>query len=730
MKEELIQARRILISQHDVGYALSVIKPYIYDNHTKVINNDFEDIVTDYNLMKDFVIKGYHDPKRDDVYNRIVRQCYELCNNAIVQEKTMNGNSYADAAGQSRGLCCDQNAITKTMEGFVQDVAMASLDNDADKNEKLNTIYYDHQVFIQNLFCEILISRQWKDGDFSYFSKLLLSPAIDINDACVLISSVTLATINVFDFNKFKTLSSIYANASDEKLKQRALVGMVLSLPEGEENIYPELKRIIDDVIDDGNNQNELLELQLQILFCMNADADAQKIKTDIMPNIIKNNNLTITRAGIEEKDEDAMQDILNPGDADKAMEEVEKSFSGMIDMQKQGSDIYFGGFSQMKRFPFFYKMSNWFCPFYLEHPDLKNVSEKLQGSKFLTLLLEHGPFCDSDKYSFALSMATVIMNIPDNLKEILNNEDAFGPTANDEDITKPAYLRRMYLQDLYRFFRLYQFKQDFINPFAYGSGKGLFFCNAVIRKSPLGRRIADVMNFLINHHLINKSFDTIIKLYDGDKFSDVEYLKLSALVKLKNGDYDAAYKLLAKLLESKPSDIQILKGMAKAAFHENRYDESIKCYDKLISMLPDDYHLLLDKAILQVNTSDYKLGMNVLFKLNYEHPSDANVMRAMAWGHLRDKQPDKALDVYMKLFEKGNKASADYLNCGYAKWFINDIEGAAGMFKRFMKTFPDVDENSGRKQLASEFFTDEQLLKSYEITPIDEKIIIDLAID
>ena len=52
----------------------------------------------------------------------------------------------------------------------------------------------------------------------------------------------------------------------------------------------------------------------------------------------------------------------------------MEESFQKMAEMQKQGTDIYFGGFSQMKRFPFFNELSNWFVPFYSHHPAVAEV--------------------------------------------------------------------------------------------------------------------------------------------------------------------------------------------------------------------------------------------------------------------------------------------------------------------------------------------------------------------
>ena len=86
-------------------------------------------------------------------------------------------------------------------------------------------------------------------------------------------------------------------------------------------------------------------------------------------------------------------------------MEELEASFQKISDMQKRGADIYFGGFSHMKRFSFFYTLCNWFMPFYTEHPQLQHLTQGLLQSNFIKQLMLHGPFCDSDKYSFTLGV-------------------------------------------------------------------------------------------------------------------------------------------------------------------------------------------------------------------------------------------------------------------------------------------------------------------------------------
>ena len=157
-------------------------------------------------------------------------------------------------------------------------------------------------------------------------------------------------------------------------------MGWALTLPANSQ-LYPQLKSVVKSFCEDTLNVSQLIELQMQVYLCMNAENDHAEIQRDIMPNIINHSNLKITRFGIEEKDDDPLEDILHPDAADHAMEAVEQSFQKMLDMQKAGADIYFGGFSQMKRFPFFYRISNWFEPFCVNHPELQSSVAKLKGS-------------------------------------------------------------------------------------------------------------------------------------------------------------------------------------------------------------------------------------------------------------------------------------------------------------------------------------------------------------
>ena len=104
--------------------------------------------------------------------------------------------------------------------------------------------------------------------------------------------------MQVFDINKFKTLVTLYLNAEDEEVKQRALVGFAFTLPSLEDELYPEVKEIVDEVIA-KKGAKELYELQLQVFYCKNTDADNEELQKNILPNIMGNEHFSLNSSDI-----------------------------------------------------------------------------------------------------------------------------------------------------------------------------------------------------------------------------------------------------------------------------------------------------------------------------------------------------------------------------------------------------------------------------------------------
>ena len=91
----------------------------------------------------------------------------------------------------------------------------------------------------------------------------------------------------------------------------------------------------------------------------------------------------------------------------------MEATMRRMQDMQKEGIDVFYHGFSQIKRYPFFYDISNWLVPFFHQHPDIAQFVSKQEGLHFLSKVFASNAFCNSDKYSFVIALQEVLNQLP-----------------------------------------------------------------------------------------------------------------------------------------------------------------------------------------------------------------------------------------------------------------------------------------------------------------------------
>lgn len=784
-----------LIAKHNVGKALRAMKETIAEDKLPgYIVARYEDVKNDYRLMQDAMMRGLRDDKIDEVYADIMRKVYGAGLDVLIEEKVKRYSSFAYARVSAQQTEAHPDAVRTVLEAYVQDMAMMAFEPENTRKAKMEKLTADHHAYMKQLFNALLVAPMWNDRRAADFADLLLSPTIDRDDALLLVSAVMLATMNVNDPYKWDMLAEVYVRATDKVLKMRALVGWVLSLPYDPRGprLFPFVQERIKAMLADKTTLKQMLDMQMQMLFCCNADADNEEIQRNIMPTLIKNTNLQMTRLGIVEKEDDPMKDIMDPNAAERDMEEMERKYRKMMDMQKQGSDIYFGGFSKMKTFPFFNDLCNWFAPFNAAHPALGAARERLAGSTFLNNLMENGPFCDSDKYSFALAIAQIMDRMPDNVKEMLNSDATFGPTVSKDEQEDPAYICRSYLQSLYRFFRLYRSKRDFLNPFILdeledNDGNALFLSYKLLACPEMEENAVALCGFLLKRKMMRELRSMAICYKSSQNPRLVRFL---ALVPMTDGKWQEAYDLFASVPEDQHTE-ESLRGMAHCCMSLKRFGEAVAIYRRLLAMHPDSFSYQLNLAVCLMSSDAFSScgdaasscgdvasscgdascdasscgvasslggkvearpnkvveeGTKLLYKLDYEHPNNANVRRVLAWCMMLQGSFDKAIDIYTRLLSQPDAVSADRLNAAYAHWLSRDVARAVALLREYCNLCEqdeaqakEAAKKQGRRceptksrnyRLVEDFTKDADLLSKYGISLTERKIMVDIVLN
>lgn len=720
--EEILSKAINCLMDRRLSNAIEVLDQLYVQRPSLMGHSEFEAIKTDYQLMVDYMGRGFSDSHRESLYNTLLQRLYRVAADLEISWRCKNVSAYVNSFRVIDHLNTSHDFVRTVLESFVSDIAMLSLQPEEMREQKSTELYDRHQSFINRLFSALWTSCQWTDDDSKFYTELLLSPTVVSTDQQVIVSAISLGAMNQFDINKFKTLVNVYQKATDEHVRQRALVGWVLAVFEGMD-IFPEQDAMIRELCENPAITRELLTLQIQFFYSKDAEKDNDKIQRDIMPDIMRNSNLTIGRLGIMEKEEDAIESILHQDADEKRMEQLEEKVRKMMDMQKQGSDIYFGGFSQMKRFPFFNDMVNWFTPFYLDHPALRSVINKLGDTKFLNTLMERSNFCESDRYSFAFALEQIINQLPADIKDAIGSDAMLGPLAESDDTEDAISTRRTYLQDLYRFFRLYHTANDFINPFE-DNGKGDFVADTFFftYKSFMGTGLDDVKLRLASHLYKHQQMTELAELLTTFQSADPRYAILMGYTNINMGKAEFAYQFFDYALKTEPDNQWALKGKARAALDAEDYKTAEKVYTELLKLEPGHKNYTMNRCVALLKLGRTSEVREELFRLDYQYPEDMNVKRVLAWAMLSDNSLDKASQLYDTLLA-ATPAHEDYLNAGYCQWAMGNVQRAVELFREWM-----VKSGKSREQLLEEFRSDADTLTMYSISEIDCFLMLSLV--
>ena len=716
------------LCQRQLGAGIVALENYLLMESNQSSMEELSSIKSDYRLMADYWQRGVDDTHRGEVYDRLLHRLYALTSDILTSQQYRESIYWQTLYQSPRRHSTDWalSSVKSRLENDIAELTMLELEPEHIRSAKRKALDTAHQQFLCSLFDYILTSYSWSDNVALSFEELLLSPTVDSHDQQLIVSAVTMALLRMFDANKLLVLIHVYRQTADIALRQRALVGWVLSLDSRYDDLYPEIRNQIKEICNDETCVQELTELQMQLFYCKNVESDEKKIRDEIMPDLMNGSRMKMTSRGLEEMDEDTLEEILHPEAAERDMEKMEQSMKRMADMQRQGSDIYFAGFSQMKRFPFFEIAANWFAPFSPHHPAISDIWNNATGKKFLHVITEMGAFCDSDKYSFVLAFDQVLSHLPEKMLKMVDDGEAMpmpigGEVAAEERQT-PAFIRRIYLQNLYRFFRLFGMRSQFHNPFS-DYKDYLFFANELFADSQLEKRMSEVGAFLLKR---GKKNEARMVLNNCNSIGqDYQYYMLMGTLLSDAGLKDAEVPFFEEAVKLRPDSRKALVGLARAYFHHDDYDKSLEIYEQLLELSPESKSYQLNVAVCLSNLHRDEESLKYLYKLNYLYSEDAAVVRVLAWVLLSCGRIEESQKHYENLLQQESAIAQDALYAGYCYWFLGNISSAISSFRRYL-TFADADTDKLEDAL---MLTDHDLFSQHQISNTDIRLMLDALV-
>ena len=147
-----------IIVNKDLFSALKDIKVFFRANGVTQYDDRVEEVESGYNLMKDYMSRGYKDEMRESLYFDMLRKLYTVAFDSSNDVLVSNSRYYFTAEEKSSKINLNEEDISGKFEGYVQDMAMASLQPDNIQHEIEEKITHEHQVYLSVLFDSILVS--------------------------------------------------------------------------------------------------------------------------------------------------------------------------------------------------------------------------------------------------------------------------------------------------------------------------------------------------------------------------------------------------------------------------------------------------------------------------------------------------------------------------------------------------------------------------------------------
>ncbi len=654
-----------------------------------------EETETTYKYMLQYMEQNFADPERHNLYHKLLTDAYTWADKAKrLQLVPVSTRLYYEKLR----LCQLKPLRTLAelqleMEAYTENMGINDLLNDSDSTST-DEISKRHEQAYSDMFHRIWLSGPWDLQEEEEARRLSSSLLVPVQDLSLLASALTLSLMETFDSRKMLLLLDCCQHTAEE-VRQRALVGTVLLLLFYDKRIpaYAALSARIRLLSEDPAFAKDVNTIQIQLWRSRETKKIDKKMREEIIPEMLKNAN-NITKAKLD-LDEDEILEDTNP-DWEDWMEKsgMNAKLMEMNELQMEGADIYMSTFSQLKTYPFFRDISNWFYPFDAQHSAVARATRKpgKRGNSLLSHILQSGVFCNSDKYSFALTIA----QIPEEQQKMMEAQFEAQNEANDEAVhekmkaysQRPEILSNQYIQDLYRFFKVHPRRREFRDFFE----EPLHLASAQTLKeafSPAESKL-NLAEYLFAKHYAAEALAFYEELIRNGEKNDAEIFQKTGYCYQQNKDYPHAIEAYWQADAKKPGNPWTLRHLAACHKQLKQYDEALACYRKAAQITPDNLNILFQIGYCLTETRRYEEALACFFKIEYSDPQSVKAQRAVAWCSFAAKKPEQALRYYRKI--TGNNPQAqDYLNTGHVYWSMGDLQHAAGSYAKAARLSPSI---------------------------------------
>jgi tetratricopeptide (TPR) repeat protein len=291
---------------------------------------------------------------------------------------------------------------------------------------------------------------------------------------------------------------------------------------------------------------------------------------------------------------------------------------------------------------------------------------------------------CNSDKYSFCFSIQSLPKENREFMAQGIKAEmDQLKELEEDEELTQPGrkaeFISNQYVQDLYRFYKLFPRKNDFEDIFSwrfdFHNRQAL---GEILKEDP--KVLRNIAEFYFAKNYFDEAAEIFGFLLEQEKNGEL-YQKLAYCYQ-KKGIFE---KALEGYLKAELYDINRLWNLKKIALcyrNLKQPDKALEYYKAAEKIDSENLNNQLNIGHCLLELNEYDEALKCYFKVEYLAPGNKKVWRPIAWCSFLTGKKEQAEKYFLQLIEdEPNKH--DYMNMGHVQWSLGNRKEALEFYRK-----------------------------------------------
>lgn len=689
------------IEQRELKQAIDGVKAAVGQSQNWTFTERITELETNYQYMLHYLIEGKKDPQQQYIYEKLIRDLYAIADDA--SEQLLLQESSSLFFDKVRLLQVRTTPTIKDYRNILLHQAdtfsfIDLLEEGEEKERRIRENELAHEKTVQDLFYTLFASPRSHADMLASFRDFMNDDHILVYYKSVFLSALSMNVLQRFDAGKVELLLDMCRHHEAE-LAIRAIIGLIpifqtysARLP-----LYRECSERLQLLSDDKLFNQRFVAAIVGYIQAHETEKITKKVNEEIIPEMMKlspiigkkiNLDEWIGESGMDEKNPEWQKIFDESGLTDKLQE-----FS---ELQLKGADVFHSTFSNLKSYPFFQEMSNWFLPFNPRHSSIRQLfTDKMKGTSLIETMFRSSLICNSDKYSFCLS----IMMMPENYRRMMVTQlgeegEELSRMQAEEEVLQPHQkentLIKQYIQDLYRFFKLFRRRLDFVDIFDIPLNYHQIEAFQPVVLQPYN--LEQIALYYFEKNNFSEALTAYQMLTEAEGAAKSEVWQKIGYCKQMLSDTEGALKayLHADLIEE--NNTWVLQRLAQCYRVLKQPDTALTYYRRLEQIRPNDLHIQMLIGHCYLELKQYNKALNRYFKVELFDSHNRRAWRSVAWCAFLSRKFDVARKYYARILEDKPNAH-DWLNAGHVELCLEENKKALQLYRSSMEKTGNFEE-------------------------------------